>query len=175
MPQLCRSGTRRIDRTIAFAGRVPFCNGYPRPLQSVSQADRVYVCLWSHVNGSGRTFIWLIQPAWNRWSDAYSRPGPFGGFWSSQFDIAAPFGWRRPAQRRPASSQPAAAITDVRGSGCLISCADIVDTISRHRQFDHKPSAAFGDCALIFATAISPSTRRGADDLAAAAALEQRY
>ena len=44
--------------------------------QQLSDADQVYVCLWSHSGWVPGHIHFVVQPAWNGSRDRYSGPGP---------------------------------------------------------------------------------------------------
>lgn len=46
-------------------------------VKAFAHADQVYVCLWSHQAWQPAHIHFVVQPAWNGWSDSFSRPGPF--------------------------------------------------------------------------------------------------
>ena len=66
------------DLTAAEAQEVgPLLQRVSRAIQALTQPDQVYVCLWSHPGWQAAHIHFVVQPAWNRWREAYGRPGPF--------------------------------------------------------------------------------------------------
>jgi diadenosine tetraphosphate (Ap4A) HIT family hydrolase len=66
------------DLTAAEARELgPLLQRVSQAIQTLTQADQVYVCLWSHAQWRARHLHFVVQPAWNQWRDAYGRPGPF--------------------------------------------------------------------------------------------------
>jgi diadenosine tetraphosphate (Ap4A) HIT family hydrolase len=55
----------------------PLLQRVSQTIKALTQADQVYVCLWSHPGWHPGHIHFVVQPAWNRWRDAYDRPGPF--------------------------------------------------------------------------------------------------
>jgi diadenosine tetraphosphate (Ap4A) HIT family hydrolase len=45
-------------------------------IQDLTQADQVYVCLWSHAGWTPAHVHFVLQPAWNGWREVYASPGP---------------------------------------------------------------------------------------------------
>ena len=45
-------------------------------IQTLTQADQVYVCLWCHAGWQPVHLHFVVQPAWNNWRETYARPGP---------------------------------------------------------------------------------------------------
>src|SRR6266851_6329621 len=66
------------DFTAAEAQELgPLLQRVSQAIQALAQGDQVYVCLWCHQGWSPAHIHFVVQPAWSRWRDAYSRPGPF--------------------------------------------------------------------------------------------------
>lgn len=66
------------DLTAAEAEEVgPLLQRVSQAVQGLTQADQVYVCLWSHPGWQPGHIHFVIQPAWNCWRSTYERPGPF--------------------------------------------------------------------------------------------------
>ena len=45
-------------------------------IQELTQADQVYVCLWSHLGFEPGHIHFVLQPSWNRLRERYEKPGP---------------------------------------------------------------------------------------------------
>lgn len=45
-------------------------------VQALTNADQVYVCLWSHAGWKPVHIHFVLQPAWNSLQSRYPRPGP---------------------------------------------------------------------------------------------------
>jgi diadenosine tetraphosphate (Ap4A) HIT family hydrolase len=54
----------------------PLLQRVSRAVQALTEADQVYVCLWSHAGWHPAHIHFVVQAAWNRWQDVYDRPGP---------------------------------------------------------------------------------------------------
>jgi diadenosine tetraphosphate (Ap4A) HIT family hydrolase len=54
----------------------PLLQRVSQVVQTLTQADQVYVCLWSHAGWQSVHLHFVVQPAWNGWREAYARPGP---------------------------------------------------------------------------------------------------
>jgi diadenosine tetraphosphate (Ap4A) HIT family hydrolase len=54
----------------------PLLQRVSRVVQTLTQADQVYVCLWCHAGWQPVHLHFVVQPAWNSWREAYTRPGP---------------------------------------------------------------------------------------------------
>jgi diadenosine tetraphosphate (Ap4A) HIT family hydrolase len=54
----------------------PLLQRVSQTVQALTQADQVYVCLWSHAGWTPGHIHFVVQPAWNRWRAVYARPGP---------------------------------------------------------------------------------------------------
>lgn len=54
----------------------PLLQRVAQVVQELTQADQVYVCLWSHAGWQPGHIHFVVQPAWNRWRETYGRPGP---------------------------------------------------------------------------------------------------
>ena len=54
----------------------PLLQRVSQVVQEITQADQVYVCLWSHAGWQPAHIHFVVQPAWNHWRNAYARPGP---------------------------------------------------------------------------------------------------
>ena len=54
----------------------PLLQRVSQVIQTLTQADQVYVCLWSHAGWQPAHMHFVVQPAWNSWREAYARPGP---------------------------------------------------------------------------------------------------
>jgi diadenosine tetraphosphate (Ap4A) HIT family hydrolase len=66
------------DLTAAEARELgPLLQRVSQVIQALTEADQVYVCLWSHPGWQPGHIHFVVQPAWNRWRDEYGRPGPF--------------------------------------------------------------------------------------------------
>ncbi len=55
----------------------PLLQRVSQVIQTLTQADQVYVCLWCHAGWKPVHIHFVVQPAWNGWREAYDRPGPF--------------------------------------------------------------------------------------------------
>jgi diadenosine tetraphosphate (Ap4A) HIT family hydrolase len=55
----------------------PLIQRVSQAIQTLTQADQVYVCLWCHQGWQPAHVHFVVQPAWNDWRASYSRPGPF--------------------------------------------------------------------------------------------------
>jgi len=53
----------------------PLLQRVSQVIQTLTQADQVYVCLWSHAGWQPVHIHFVVQPAWNGWREAYARPG----------------------------------------------------------------------------------------------------
>jgi hypothetical protein len=51
----------------------PLLKRVSQAVQALTQADRLYVCLWSHSGWQPAHIHFVVQPAWNSWCDAYAR------------------------------------------------------------------------------------------------------
>jgi diadenosine tetraphosphate (Ap4A) HIT family hydrolase len=66
------------DLTAAEAREIgPLLQQVSQVVQAITRADQVYVCSWSHMGWQPVHMHFVVQPAWNRWREAYDRPGPF--------------------------------------------------------------------------------------------------
>ena len=66
------------DLTPAEAQEIgPLLQRVSQVVQVVTHAEQVYVCAWSHSGWQPVHIHFVVQPAWNSWSDAFDRPGPF--------------------------------------------------------------------------------------------------
>lgn len=66
------------DLTAAEAREIgPLLQQVSQAIQTLTQADQVYVCLWSHARWQAGHIHFVVQPAWDRWRDVHDRPGPF--------------------------------------------------------------------------------------------------
>jgi diadenosine tetraphosphate (Ap4A) HIT family hydrolase len=54
----------------------PLLKRVSQVVQAVTEAEQVYVCSWSHGGWQPVHIHFIVQPAWNRWREAYDRPGP---------------------------------------------------------------------------------------------------
>jgi hypothetical protein len=45
-------------------------------VQELTQADQVYVCLWSHANGQPVQIHFVVQPVPHEMRESASQPGP---------------------------------------------------------------------------------------------------
>jgi len=54
----------------------PLLQRVSQVIQALTQADQVYVCLWSHAGWQPVHIHFVVQPAWNGWREAYAHPGP---------------------------------------------------------------------------------------------------
>jgi diadenosine tetraphosphate (Ap4A) HIT family hydrolase len=45
-------------------------------VQSLCEADQVYVCLWSHAGWEPGHIHFVVQPSWDRYRESYPGPGP---------------------------------------------------------------------------------------------------
>ena len=54
----------------------PLLQRVSQVVQTLTQADQVYVCLWCHAGWQPVHLHFVVQPAWNGWREAYARPGP---------------------------------------------------------------------------------------------------
>ena len=54
----------------------PLLQRVSQVVQALTQADQVYVCLWSHAGWRPAHIHFVVQPAWNSWRALYARPGP---------------------------------------------------------------------------------------------------
>ena len=65
------------DLTVEEAVEIgPLLRRVSQAIRALTQADQVYVCLWSHQRWQPTHIHFVVQPAWNEWSDKYGRPGP---------------------------------------------------------------------------------------------------
>ena len=55
----------------------PLLQRVSQVVQTVTEADQVYICLWSHAGWQAVHIHFVVQPAWNSWNGKYGRPGPF--------------------------------------------------------------------------------------------------
>jgi diadenosine tetraphosphate (Ap4A) HIT family hydrolase len=54
----------------------PLLQRVSQVIQTLTQADQVYVCLWSHAGWKPAHIRFVVQPAWHSWREAYARSGP---------------------------------------------------------------------------------------------------
>ena len=54
----------------------PLLQRVSQVIQDLTQADQVYVCLWSHAGWKPAHIHFVVQPAWNGWREAYASLGP---------------------------------------------------------------------------------------------------
>jgi diadenosine tetraphosphate (Ap4A) HIT family hydrolase len=54
----------------------PILQRVSQVVQTLTQADQVYVCLWCHAGWQPVHIHFVVQPAWNGWREAYARPDP---------------------------------------------------------------------------------------------------
>jgi diadenosine tetraphosphate (Ap4A) HIT family hydrolase len=55
----------------------PLLQEVSRVVQTVTKAEQVYICSWSHAGFQPVHMHFIVQPAWNAWKKKYYRPGPF--------------------------------------------------------------------------------------------------
>ena len=46
-------------------------------VQTLTQAEQAYICLWSHAGWRTAHIQFIVQPARNAWREEYDRPGAF--------------------------------------------------------------------------------------------------
>ena len=79
------------DLTTAEAEEVgPLLQRVSQAVQDLTQADQVYICVWSHSGWQPAHIHFVVQPAWNRWRSTYERPGPSVQAAMFQVDDAPP-------------------------------------------------------------------------------------
>jgi diadenosine tetraphosphate (Ap4A) HIT family hydrolase len=54
----------------------PLLQRVSQVIQTLTQADQVYVCLWSHARWQPAHIHFVVQPVLNGWQDRYAHPGP---------------------------------------------------------------------------------------------------
>jgi diadenosine tetraphosphate (Ap4A) HIT family hydrolase len=66
------------DLTVSEAQEIgPLLQRVSQVVQTVTRAEQVYICLWSHSGWQPVHIDFVVQPAWNGWSEEYDHPGPF--------------------------------------------------------------------------------------------------
>lgn len=55
----------------------PLLNLISYVITELAACDQVYTCLWSHAEWRPGHIHFVLQPAWDRQSASYERPGPF--------------------------------------------------------------------------------------------------
>ncbi len=46
-------------------------------IESISEPDQVYVCLWSHADWTPGHIHFVLQPSWDNLDEKHEKPGPF--------------------------------------------------------------------------------------------------
>lgn len=66
------------DLTGAEAAELgPLLRRVAATIQELTEADQVYVGLWSHMNWTPGHIHFVVQPSWDRLREQHERPGPF--------------------------------------------------------------------------------------------------
>jgi diadenosine tetraphosphate (Ap4A) HIT family hydrolase len=66
------------DLTLSEAHEIgPLLQRVSLVVQTVTNADQVYICSWSHAGWQPVHIHFVVQPAWNAWNRKYDHPGPF--------------------------------------------------------------------------------------------------
>ena len=55
----------------------PLLRRTSRVVNELTEADQVYVCLWSHSGWEPAHIHFVVQPVWQHQRDEFEKPGPF--------------------------------------------------------------------------------------------------